>query len=246
MKQKCPQYPLVVPKARSFLFRGSKIGCLLIHGYTASPEEILPLGEFFAKQGYKILWILFAGRGTYPTDLSRVRYQDWLNSIQDRYFMLKRMTDKVFLIGQSLGAMLTLSSTPEISPSVTIAISTPYTKSSLAMKIVNRFISILFPLMPMWHLRKKKMVDKQKEANYPAYPIVATSSIIEIEKTREKLVKKIAAIRTPVLLFESHIDFSEKSVAQITSRLTNTKSDSIWHQGMDHSMALDQQRQLVF
>jgi carboxylesterase len=246
MKQKWPQYPLIVPKAGSFLFRGGKIGCLLVHGYTASAEEMLSLGEFLAKQGYTVLGIRLAGHGTHPTDLSRVRYQDWLNSIQDGYFMLKGMTDKVFLIGQSLGAMLSLISTPEISPAATIAISTPYNKSSFVMQIVNQIISILFPLMPKWHLRKTKILDERREANYPAYPIVATRSVIELEKAREMMVKKLGEIHTPVLLIQSHKDLSESSVAQITSRLTNSKYKSIWHEDLDHSMVLDQQRQLVF
>jgi carboxylesterase len=246
MKQKWPQYPLIVPKAGSFLFRGGRIGCLLVHGYTASAEEMLPLGEFLVKQGYTVLGVRLAGHGTHPVDPSRVRTQDWLNSIQDGYFMLKGMTDKVFLIGQSLGAMLSLISTPEISPAATIAISTPYNKSSLGMKIVNRITSILVPLVPKWHLRKKKMTDKRREADYPAYPFVATRSIIELEKTREKMVQKLAEIHTPVLLIQSHKDLTEESVAQITSRLTNTKYESIWHEDLDHSMVLDQQRQLVF
>jgi len=73
MKQKWPQYPLIVPKAGSFLFRGGRIGCLLVHGYTASAEEMLPLGEFLVKQGYTVLGVRLAGHGTHPADLSRIR-----------------------------------------------------------------------------------------------------------------------------------------------------------------------------
>lgn len=48
MDQTQPVYPLIVPQAGSFLFRGGKIGCLLVHGCFNSAEEILPLGEFLA------------------------------------------------------------------------------------------------------------------------------------------------------------------------------------------------------
>ncbi len=187
MSQTWPQYPLIVPQAGSFLFRGVKIGCLLVHGYTCSAEEMLPLGEFLAKKGYSIMEIRLAGHGTHPANLTGIRYKDWLNSIQNGYFLLKGLTNKVVLIGQSLGAMLALISTPSISPAATIAISTPYNKPALVEKIINRFVSTFFPLIPKWYLRKKKIMGKRREFNYPAYPIVATRSLIELEKVQEKL-----------------------------------------------------------
>jgi len=241
-----PQYPLIVPNAGSFLFRGDKVGCLLVHGYTSSAEEMLPLGEFLAKQGYPVLGIRLAGHGTHPVDLSRVRYVDWLNSIRDGHFLLKGMVDKVVLIGQSLGAMLLLICTPEISPAATIAISTPYIKFTLGRKIVNRFTSTFFPLVPKWHLRKKKINDIRREGNYPAYPLVATRSILELEKVQGSLENTLGDIRTPILLIQSHKDLTEESLAEITTRLTNTKYESIWHEKLDHSLVLDNQRQLVF
>jgi carboxylesterase len=207
---------------------------------------MLPLGKFLAQQGYTVLGVRLAGHGTHPTDLSRVRYQDWLNSIQDGFFILKGMTEKIVLIGQSLGAMLALVSTPDLNPAASIAISTAYVKNSSVRKIVNRLVATFLPLVPKWHLRKKQMVDQRREANYPAYPIIATQSIIGLEKVREKLGQKLGEIQTPVLLIQSHKDLTEETVRELTSRLTQNQYESFWHQDMDHSMVLDKHRQLVF
>lgn len=37
-----------------FYFPGGQIGCLLIHGFSGTPAEMLPLGDYLAGQGLNI------------------------------------------------------------------------------------------------------------------------------------------------------------------------------------------------
>jgi carboxylesterase len=45
----------IVPNSEPFFFPGGPTGCLLMHGFTAMPEEMLPLGEFLDSWGYSVL-----------------------------------------------------------------------------------------------------------------------------------------------------------------------------------------------
>jgi esterase/lipase len=70
--------------------------------------------------------------------------------------------------------------------------------------------------------------------------------VLELEKVQNAMEKSLKGIRTPVLLIQSRKDLSEESVAHITTKLTNTTYESIWHDDFDHSMVLDKQRKQVF
>jgi carboxylesterase len=137
-------------------------------------------------------------------------------------------------------------STPEITPTATIAISTPFLRYSTLRRIRNRLIPVLFPLVPKNHLKHRKISDIRRESHYPAYPLVAMSSTLELEKVQQTLKENLGKIQSPVLLIQSHKDLSEESIAQITSKLVRTKYESIWHDNFNHSMVLDKNRKLVF
>jgi len=41
---------------KPFYFEGDEIGVLLIHGFTGSPAEVYPMGEYLAQQGQVKGW----------------------------------------------------------------------------------------------------------------------------------------------------------------------------------------------
>jgi len=61
-----PTMGYIVPNSEPFFFPGGQTGCLLMHGFTAMPEEMQPLGEFLASGGYSVLGMRLAGHATPP------------------------------------------------------------------------------------------------------------------------------------------------------------------------------------
>ena len=51
---------------QSFHFLGGETGILLIHGFTASPIDLKPIGEIFHNWGYTVNAPLLTGHGTTP------------------------------------------------------------------------------------------------------------------------------------------------------------------------------------
>ena len=100
---------MIIPTAEPFFFPGNQIGCLLVHGFTGSPKEMRWMGEYLGNLGYTVLGVRLAGHATRPEDMMRMQWQDWLASVEDGYFLLKNCVDQVFIIGLSMGGILSLT-----------------------------------------------------------------------------------------------------------------------------------------
>jgi len=105
--------PQIIPTAEPFFFPGqgenARIGCLVSHGFTGTPKEVRWLGEYLNEQGYTVCGIRLTGRATQPEDMVRSRWRDWLLSVEDGYNLLRGCTDQVFLLGLSMGGILSLA-----------------------------------------------------------------------------------------------------------------------------------------
>ena len=98
----------MIEGAEPFLLSGGSEGVLLIHGFTGSPAELLLLGEFLNRAGYTVLGVRLAGHGTSEFELERTNCADWFNSVLDGYALLKSSCEKIFVVGHSMGALLSL------------------------------------------------------------------------------------------------------------------------------------------
>jgi carboxylesterase len=98
----------VLPGAGTFYFEGSEVGCLLIHGFTGTPQNIRPLGDFLARRGLTVLAPRLAGHGTTVDEFAQTGPQDWIATVESGLDQLKRSCSSVFAIGISMGGTLAL------------------------------------------------------------------------------------------------------------------------------------------
>ena len=98
----------VLPGAGTFFFEGSDVGCLLIHGFTGTPQNIRPLGDFLARRGLSVLAPRLAGHGTTVDDFERTGPEDWIATVEGGLEQLRRSCSSVFAIGISMGGTLAL------------------------------------------------------------------------------------------------------------------------------------------
>ncbi len=91
-----------------YLKSRSKTACLLIHGFTGSPEEMLPLGDYIRKKGPAVHCPVLPGHCTKVSDLDKVSWRDWFNTVADSYKMLKNDYDNIAVVGLSMGGTLAL------------------------------------------------------------------------------------------------------------------------------------------
>ncbi len=94
--------------ARAFFLPGGRTGCLLLHGFTATPQELRFLGERLQGAGHSISGVQLAGHGTSIGDFEQRTWRDWYASASDGLRALRAHASQVVAVGQSMGALLAL------------------------------------------------------------------------------------------------------------------------------------------
>jgi len=95
--------PLSMPY---FKDNGSETAILLIHGFTATPYELIPLREVLEKRGFSIYSPLLSGHGSDIQFMSKTSFELWYESVKNGYLALNSIAKNIIVIGQSLGGCI--------------------------------------------------------------------------------------------------------------------------------------------
>ena len=198
--------------AEPFRYIGKKTDAaavLLIHGFLASPAEMLELGQRFQQRGFHVLGIRLKGHGTSPWDLRDRDWQDWAASVHTGFTTLKAYTKRIHIIGFSTGGLLALHQAvqrPDPDLASVIAVSAPVDFKSKQMRFVpllhqaNRLVRWvnaegLIPFRPN--------TTEHPEVNYAHIPIRA---LYQLQKLIGYFFEHAAPIACPARLFQSDQD----------------------------------------
>ncbi|HAV78637.1 MAG TPA: carboxylesterase [Anaerolineae bacterium] len=242
----------IIPTAEPFFLLGdrSKPACLLIHGFTGAPKEMRLMGEYLHQKGYTCLGVRLAGHATDPDDMIHSRHLDWMASVEDGYHLLRGMTDKIFLVGLSMGGVLSLLMSTRLSVSGVVAMSTPYKLKDDPRLPYSGLISRFMPFMP-----KSKdapgtgWFDKDAWKDHVSYPQNPVRSVGELNKLLKEMRDALPKADVPVLLIHSKDDkyVLPENMDLIYNDLIN-KSDKtkLYLTGSGHVVTRDAARRQVF
>ena len=54
----------IMPGAGAYWFEGNEVGCLILHGFTGTPQNVRPLADYLARRGLAVSVPRIAGHGT--------------------------------------------------------------------------------------------------------------------------------------------------------------------------------------
>lgn len=86
----------------------TKVGVLLIHGFSSSPAELRDFGDSLQADGYAVYGVRLPGHGTSYHNLEDHTHADWIASVRTGYRILAAHVDKVVVVGFSTGASVAL------------------------------------------------------------------------------------------------------------------------------------------
>ena len=236
---------VILPGAEPFLFRRGRIGCLLIHGFTACPQEMVRLGAHLANHGYTALGVRLAGHGTTLDDLARTRWPDWLASAQDGLDLLRGLCDRVVLLGLSMGGLLSILLAEAQPPAGLVLMSTP------TLVPPNRLRPLLRPASPIYRRIPKgppDWFDPSAAAERVAYAAYPTRSMAEVADLIEIARAALPRVQAPALVIHSlNDDFVVPANAQtLMAELGSRHKRLLVVEGSNHLVTLDAQRQAIF
>lgn len=200
----------IIPTAEPFFLPGTqgKPACLLIHGFTGAPKEMRWMGEYLNQEnGYHCLGIRLMGHATRPEDMIRSRYTDWMASVEDGYHILRGMTDRIYLVGLSMGGILSLLMTTKLDVVGVVAMSTPYRipydYPAWAIKLLSKFLRY----QPKDNDEPgADWFDKEAYAVHVSYPQNPVRSGAELQLLVTEMRAALPKINVPVLLIHSKND----------------------------------------
>lgn len=223
----------------------SNVGCLLLHGFSGSPLEMVPLGEALQAEGWTVSIAQLAGHGTSPTELARTRWQDWVASARAAYADLRRRSSRTAIVGLSMGGALALYLAATEGTDAVVAISTPVRVRPLIAGAA-RMVSRVMPLAPVvLRLSPRDPVVKQYRSPYTQIPLGATS---ELSALLETAMQTLPSLTAPLLVVQGRRDWviPKDSGPEIVARAAHAPSRLLWLRRSGHVATLDRDRDLLF
>lgn len=92
----------------AYWFEGNDVGCLLVHGFTGTPQNVRPLADYLARRGLAVSAPRMPGHGTTVADLDKTGPEDWLGAAERALGDLRERCSTVFVAGISMGGTITL------------------------------------------------------------------------------------------------------------------------------------------
>jgi carboxylesterase len=98
----------ILPGAGAYWFEGNEVGCLLLHGFTGTPQNVRPLADYLARRGLAVAAPRMPGHGTTAADLDETGPEEWLGAAEQALTELRNRCSTVFVAGISMGGTITL------------------------------------------------------------------------------------------------------------------------------------------
>jgi carboxylesterase len=249
----------IIPSAEPYFLPGQpgQPGCLLIHGFTGAPKEMRWMGEYLSQQGYPCLGIRLAGHATRPGDMIRSRYTDWIASVEDGYHLLRTalssskggLTDRIYLIGLSMGGVLALLMSTRLEVAGVIALSTPDRMPYDYPVWLMKLFSIFMPYQPKSKEEPgASWFDQDAYAEHVSYPENPVRSGAELKLLLAEMRAALPGVNVPVLLVHSKDDtyVLPDNLERIYAGLGTPDKTKMYITGSGHVVTRDAAREQVF
>ncbi len=239
----------IIPTAEPFFFPGNRTGCLLVHGFTGAPKEMRWMGEYLADKGFSVLGVRLAGHATKPEDMIRSNWTDWTASVENGFHLLRGVADHIYLVGLSMGAVLSLLMSTRLDVKGVVVMSTPY-------KLVDdwrlNYIDLLSKFIP--YLPKGNYppgagwFDQESWKDHVSYPQNPVRSLGQLNRLLAEMRAALPKVNVPVLLIHSKDDgyVLPENFENIYASLGASDKTKIYITGSGHVVTRDAARNQVF
>jgi carboxylesterase len=222
----------------------SKVGIVLVHGFTSTPSVMRPWAEFLNGHGFTVSVPLLPGHGTSLEDLENTTWQQWPREIEIHLIQLLDKCEKVFIFGFSMGGAASLQVAARyqsqlaglilVNPMIHRAGGWP-----IAVKFASRFIKSIATAGS--DIKKLGVVQWK----YDRTPLRAAHQLLLLlEHARPQLEK----INLPLLLLRSTEDHTLPSTNSriILDRIGSRIKEEVVLENSYHVAPLDHDQELIF
>lgn len=240
-------------KGESFFIKGGEKAVLLIHGLTATTQEVENIGLELAQNNFTVCAPLLKGHNRTFEEFKKTSAKDYFDSVLKAYNDLKNYKS-IDVIGLSFGATLALhlASREPVNKIVTLAPAIFYSNQLVKLAPILKIYSGKVMKRPKtnpqtgiktrWDLFKPDAI--RERIAYPWFAFPQLKSTLEfIQEVKGELPK----IKNPILIIHSKLDKTTKpeSSEYIFSHIGSKDKNLIWLKKSGHIITVDYEEELV-
>ncbi len=240
------------PPAQPFYLKGTdKNAILCIHGFSSTPCEMKPLGEFLNEKGYTVRGMLLPGHATHPRELEDMDYHHWTQAVCNEYHTLSNKYSSVYVVGFSLGGLLALD----------LALK----KKLGGMVLLSPFLRMsnyFFPgVNPEWiienstgfvpYVRKSinfvNINDPVTRKDHVCYTEIPTRPATRMFSLAKEIIPRLSEIRIPTLIMHAKGDrvVAPDGSLEIFEKISSPIKEIHWLEKSNHVIPLDYERHFI-
>lgn len=235
---------MLLPPATGTGFQesGRRLGCVLVHGLTSTPESMRELGRALAAGGVDVEGICLPGHGTRAEDLEGVPWTAWYDAVRVALQRMRSRCDRVFVCGQSLGGALALhaAAQEQVDGVITLAAVLYLRDWRLWMlPVLKRFMR--------WRHSPGNDIAKPGVHDVGSYDRMPLSAIHQLTQLGRVVRQELPDVRVPALVMhgiEDHVA-PAGNVDLIYSLLGSERKEVLHLRRSYHVVSLDQDFELV-
>jgi carboxylesterase len=174
-----------------------RAAALCLHGLTGTPYEVRPLGEALAAAGIAARGPALPGHNETPQRLARTTSRAWLEAARGHLSELRSRHEVVFLVGLSMGGLLTLRLASEEPVAGLAVVGVPLRLRHPVRRLVP-LLKYVFPFPPK--PGGSDIADPEARARHPSYTIMPLAAVHELIRLQRRVAAGLGRITAPILV----------------------------------------------
>jgi carboxylesterase len=221
---------------------------LALHGFTGTPQEVALVVDVARELGLGAEAPLLPGHGQRVSELSPLRFADWLQAAEQHYAKLAER-GPVVVAGLSMGALLALhlaASHPESSAGViamanAVWLSSPW--PTLPLRLIDRL-----RLPDFWMAKSSSdLGDREQRALHLTYNAQPVRAAISLLRAGELFSQELHRVRAPTLILHGALDrvTPVSNAWRVSVRLGSVDKRTVIFPRSHHILTRDVEREAV-
>jgi len=182
-----------------------------VHGLTATPDEVRPLGDALSTAGFRCHAVRLPGHATTVADLATVRRHAWLATVEDAVGRMAAETGAVALAGISLGALLSLAvvASGRFPVRALVLLGTPLllaNERATWLRFLAWMPGVAGPSRVLPKRHGRDILDEQARAASRAYDAMPVAAVAELLRLRAQVKRALHRVTLPTLVLHGRHD----------------------------------------
>jgi carboxylesterase len=192
----------VMPGAEPWAADGDDVGILVLHGFSGSPASVKPWARELADEGWTVRVPRLPGHGTKWQDANLTTWHDWYAEAERNFLELSSRCSRVFVMGLSVGATLSLRLAEEKGDQVSgiVAVNPSFHSDDWKLNLLPILSRVTGSFPGIVNDIAK---PDQDEVGYDRLPLKALRSLTEFWQVTQDDIAKVVQ---PLLLLHSAVD----------------------------------------